>query len=36
MAGTETAAAYNLGGLGQYRSAGVLLVTVVDGDADEI
>ena len=36
IARTETAAAYNLGGLGQYRSAGVLLVTVVDGDADEI
>jgi HK97 family phage portal protein len=36
IARTETAAAYNLGGLGQYRSAGVMLVTVVDGDADEI
>ena len=36
IARTETAAAYNLGGLGQYRSAGVMLVTVVDGDADDI
>ncbi|TAL42502.1 MAG: phage portal protein, partial [Salinibacterium sp.] len=36
IARTETAAAYNLGGLGQYRTAGVELVTVVDGDADEV
>jgi len=36
IARTETAAAYNLGALGQYRSAGVFLVTVVDGDADAV
>ena len=36
IARTETAAAYNLGALGQYRSAGVQLVRVVDGDGDEI
>ena len=36
IARTETAAAYNLGGLGQYRAAGVFLVTVVDGDADDV
>lgn len=36
IARTETTAAYNLGSLGQYRDAGVQLVTVVDGDGDEI
>ena len=35
IARTETAAAYNLGSLGQYRSAGILTVRVVDGDGDE-
>ena len=32
---TETTAAYNLGGIGQYRDAGVTMVHVVDGDIDE-
>ena len=32
---TETAAAYNLGAIGQYRDAGITMVTVVDGDLDE-
>lgn len=32
---TETAAAYNLGAIGQYRDAGITMVTVVDGDIDE-
>lgn len=36
IARTETAAAYNLGALGQYKAGGIELVTVVDGDADEI
>ncbi len=35
IARTETTAAYNLGSIGQYREAGVKLVTVVDGDGDE-
>ena len=35
IARTETTAAYNLGSLGQYREAGVKLVTVTDGDGDE-
>ena len=35
IARTETAAAYNLGSLGQYRSAGIHTVRVVDGDGDE-
>ena len=33
---TETTAAYNLGSIGQYREAGVQLVTVTDGDGDAI
>lgn len=32
---TETAAAYNIGSIGQYREAGIKLVRVVDGDGDE-
>lgn len=36
IARTETAAAYNLGALGQYKAGGIELVTVVDGDADEV
>lgn len=36
IARTETAAAYNLGSLGQYREAGIGYVRVVDGDGDAI
>ena len=36
IARTETAAAYNLGALGQYKAGGIELVTVVDGDADAV
>lgn len=36
IARTELTNAYNLGSIGQYRSAGVALVRVVDGDGDEI
>ncbi len=36
IARTETAAAYNLGQIDQFKSAGVQLVRVIDGDGDDV